>query len=284
MRKILAMSLVLVMALFFIACGGGELAPEQEIVDGAIQALDDIRTYEFEMDMALDMAAESEGETFAVTMEADYSGALDLDNQQMRLYMTMNVAMPEEETVEGAMELYLVDGTGYTMMDVPETDPAWEKEEISEADWEGVIEALMLAKPYLELLEASEVEVIGSESVQGVDCYVLQLTPDLAQLWETAGQQAALGFTEEMGWPDLSAEVLDAASPSFSVKQWVAKDTYFLMKVDIDMDLELTPEVMGMPEEEGVATIAIVMKMLAYNYNQPVSIELPPEAKEATES
>jgi outer membrane lipoprotein-sorting protein len=280
MRKILALSLVLVMALSFIACGGESLPPAQEIVDGAVQALDDIRTYEFEMDMAMDMAAESEDETFEVTIETDYSGALDLDNQQMRLYMTMNVAMPEEETVEAAMELYLIDGTGYTMMDVPEEDPVWEKEEISEADWEGVIELLMLSKPQLELLEDSEVEVIGIESVQGVDCYVLQLTPDLAQLWETAGQQAALGFTSEMGWPEFSAEVLDAASPTFSVKQWIAQDTYFLMKVDIDMDLELTPEVMGMPEEEGVATIGLVMNLLAYDYNQPVSIELPSEAEE----
>lgn len=279
-RKIMAVSLLLVIALSFIACGGGGLPPTQEIIDGAIQALDDIQAYEFEMDMAMNMAAESEGETMEMTMEADYSGALDLDNQQMRLDMDLNIKMTGEEDIEGAIELYLIDNTGYSMTDVPGVDPVWEKEEVSETDWEGIIEVMMLAEPQLELLEASEVEVIGSESVKGVDCYVLRLTPDMAQLWATAGQQAAMGFTEEMGWPSFSAEVLEQSSYDFSVKQWIAKDTYYLMKVDIDINLELTAEAMGAPEEEGVATIAIVLKMLAYNYNQPVSIELPPEAEE----
>lgn len=279
-RKILAISLLLVMALSFIACGGEGLPSAQSIVDGAVQALDDIQAYEFETDMAMDMAAESEGEKVEMTMETDYNGVLDLDNQQMRMDMALNIKITGEDEIEGAVELYLIDGTGYTMTDVPGEAPVWEKEEVSEADWEGVIEALMLAKPQLELLEASEVEVIGSESVKGVDCYVLRLTPDMEKLWEIAGQQASLGFTEEMGWPELSAEVLDKASESFSVKQWIAQDTYFLMKVDIDMNLELTAEAMGAPEgEEGVLVIAFVLKMLAYNYNQPVSIELPPEAE-----
>jgi hypothetical protein len=280
-RKILAVSLLLVMALSFIACGGETSSPAQEIVDGAVQALDDIQAYEFEMDMAMDMAAESEGEKAEMTMETDYNGALDLANQQMRMDVDINIKITGEDEIEGTIELYLVDGTGYSMTTAPGEDPVWEKEEgISETDWEGIIEMMMLAKPQIELLEASEVEVIGSESVKGVDCYVLRLTPDMEQLWETVGQQVALGFTEEMGWPVLSAEILDQAFSSLSVKQWIAQDTYFLMKVDIDMNLELTAEAMGVPEEEGVATIAVVMKMLAYNYNQPVSIELPPEAEE----
>jgi outer membrane lipoprotein-sorting protein len=283
MRKILALSLVLVMALSFVACGGGDFPPAQSIVDGAVQALDDIQAYEFEMDMAMDMSAEYEGEKLEMTMETDYSGALDLDNQQMRMDMDLNLKVTGEDEIEAAMGLYLIDGTGYSMTDSPGEDPVWEKEEgISEEDWEGVTEALMLAKPQIELLEASEVEVIGSESVKGVGCYVLRLTPDMEQLWKTVGQQVALGFTEEMGWPDFSAEVLDMAYSSFSVKQWVAQDTYFLMKVEIDINLELTAEAMGVPEEEGAVAIAVVMKMLDYNYNQPVSIELPPEAEEAT--
>lgn len=47
--------------------------------------------------------------------------------------------------------------------------------------------------------------------------------------------------------------------------------------------VELTPEAMGSPEEEGVFTMDITMSLLAYNYNQPVSIVLPPEAEEAVE-
>ena len=39
----------------------------------------------------------------------------------------------------------------------------------------------------------------------------------------------------------------------------------------------------GSPEEEGVVTMDMAVGLLVYNYNQPVSIELPPEAEEAVE-
>jgi hypothetical protein len=278
--KILIMSLVLVMVLPFTACGEGVESPSaQEIVDGATQALDDIRTYEFEMDTTLDMAGEVEGEAFEMTMGIVSSSALDLDNRQIELNMAVNVALPEEDEIGMTVEAYLIDNIGYAMMDFPGTDPTWEKEEVSEADWEEVIEVISLAESQVELLETAEVEVIGSEKVKGVDCYVLQVTPDMAQLWETVMQQATLGFGGEIGWPALTEEILDKASYSFSVKQWIAKDTYFLTKVEIDMAIELTAEAMGV--EEGEASIDSAMTMLMYNYNQPVSIELPPEAEEA---
>jgi len=47
------------------------------------------------------------------------------------------------------------------------------------------------------------------------------------------------------------------------------------------MVMELTPEAMGFPEEEGEMTMNITMTLLAYDYNKPISIELPPEAEEA---
>ena len=49
------------------------------------------------------------------------------------------------------------------------------------------------------------------------------------------------------------------------------------------MTVELTPEALGSPEEEGRITMDIVMILLTNDYNQPVSIVLPPEAEEAIE-
>jgi len=40
---------------------------------------------------------------------------------------------------------------------------------------------------------------------------------------------------------------------------------------------------MGLPGEEGMLAMDIAIAFLAYNYNQPVSIVLPPEAEEAIE-
>ena len=277
-KKILSMSLVLVMVLSFPACAGErvELSSAQEIVDGVIESLDDIRTVQFDMDMTMDMAGEAEGETFEATMVMDSSGALDLDNRQMRMDMTMYMAMPGEPDVEMAMEIYLIGDMMYMLIEVPGMGPTWMKAEMPEGSWEQMSQV----QSQVELLEAAQVEVIGSEKVRGVDCYVLQLTPDMAQLWQLAMQQAEVIETE---MPAVSEEFVKEMFRSFSVKQWIAKDTYFLTKAEIDMVVELTPEAMGLPGEEGMLAMDIAIAFLAYNYNQAVSIVLPPEAEEAIE-
>ena len=278
-KKILSMSLVLVMVLSFPACAGEgvELPSAQEIVDGVIESLDDIRTGQFDMDMTMDMAGEAEGETFESTMVMDSSGALDFDNRQMRMDLTMYMAMPGEPEVEVAMEIYLIGDMMYMSAEVPGMGLMWMKSEMPEGYWEQMSQ---VQSSQVELLEAAQVEVIGSEKVRGVDCYVLQLTPDMAQLWQLAMQQAEV---TELEMPAVSEEFVLEMFRSFSVKQWIAKDTYFLTKAEIDMAMELTPEAMGFPGEEGMLAMDIAIALLTYNYNQPVSIVLPPEAEEAIE-
>ena len=280
-KKILSISLVLVMALSLAACAKeaeeeAELPTAQEIVDGVVESLDDVGTHQFDMYMSIDATGEVEGEAVEATIEIDVSGALvDLENREMKADMTMNVAVPGEPEIDMEMEMYLIGDMMYMLVEIPGTPPTWVKSEMPEGYWEQQSQT----ESQIELLEAAQVEVIGSEKVKGVDCYVLQLTPDLEQLWQLAMQQAELAG--EM--PDVAEEFIEEMFRSFSVKQWIAKDTYFLTKGEIDMAVELTPEAMGYPEEEGVITMDIAVSFLAYDYNQPVSIELPEEAEEAIE-
>jgi len=188
--------------------------------------------------------------------------------------MTMSVAMIGEDEMEMGTEMYLIGDMVYMLMEIPEMEPMWMKSEVPEGYWEEMNQV----ESQIELLEVAQVEVIGSEMVGGIDCYVLQLTPDLERLWQIAAQQARVKEASA-----LTEELLQEMFQSFSVKQWAAKDTYFLTKVEIDMATELTPEAMGFPGEEGVITMDMAMNLLTYNYNQPVSIVLPPEAEEAVE-
>jgi len=277
-KKIVPMALVPVVVFSFTACAG--LPSAQEIIDGVIESFDNIRTYQFDMDMTQDQAGEAEGEVLEQTVTMDNSGTLDLENVQMRADLTMNVVEPEEDEVEMGVEMYIIDGMMYAMPEAPGEEPTWMKEEVPAEGWERLKEISGL-ETYKELLETAQVKVIGSEKVKGVDCYVLQLTPDMAQLWQITMGQGGIGG--EGIPPTVPEELLQEVFSDFTVKQWVAKDTYFLMKVEIDMAVESTPEVMGYLGEEGEMTIDLTMSLLAYNYNQPVSIVLPPEAEEAIE-
>ena len=280
-KKVLTVSLVLAMVLSFAACEGEakegvELPLSQEIVESVVASWADIRTYQFDMHMTMDMAGEFEDEAVETSMVTESSGMLDLENKQMKMDMTMNMVVPGEDKTETGMEMYLIGDMMYMMMDVPGMGPMWMKSETPEGTWDRMSQT----ESQIELLKTAQVNIIGSEKVSGVDCYVLQLVPDAEQLWKLAMQQAQV--SEEAMMPDVTEELLKEIFRSFSVKQWIAKDTYFLTKAEIDMTIEMTPEAMGIPEE-GVLNMDISLDLLCYNYNQPVSIVLPPEAEGAVE-
>lgn len=279
-KKILPIGLVLVTLLSFTACGE-ELPSAQEIIDGAIESADDIKSHKFDMDMSLEAAGEEEDEAVEIALVMGFSGAMDIENKEMSadINISMEMTGEDEMDMEMAMEMYLVDDVAYVMMDMPEQDPTWMKEEEAGEDWEEVTEMLTPIESHLGLLETADVSVIGSEKVEGVDCYVLQLTPDMEQLWETAMQQTEVAG---MGMPAVAEEALQEALTNFSVKQWIAKDTYFLTKSEIDMSIEMIPELMDIMGGEGMMTMDITVSFLSYDHNQPISIEVPPEALEAT--
>ena len=273
-KKILPMSLVLVVVFSFAACAGEPSA--REIVDGVIESFDNIRTYQFDLDMTMEALGEAEGEAIEHTVTMNNSGTLDLENLQMKTDLS---AGSGDEMMRAVT--YIIDGMVYTKRQAPGEEPMWTKVEMPLEVWER-LKGVSGLENYKELLKTAQVKVIGSEKVKGVDCYVLQLTPDMAELYQTAMDPVG-GVGREGMLPPVPEELLQEMFRSFSVKQWIAKDTYFLMKAEIDMAIETTPELMDYLGEEGETSIDITIMFLAYNYNQPVSIVLPPEAEEAIE-
>ena len=281
-KKILVIFLaMLVLVLAFTACAQEPSA--QEIVDSVIESGDNIKTYQFDLEMTMDMTGEAAGEAVAQTVKVSTRGKLDLDNFRMSADLTLNadVAAPAEEEIEMGVEMYIIDSQMYTRPESPGQEPVWIKEAVSAERWE-MMKGLIGLESYQDLLETAEVELTGSEKVEGVDCYVLQLTPDMAQLWQIGSEpQGGIGTGGFL--PPVPEEYLEEAFRSFSVKQWISKDTYFLVKVEIDMAMETTPEIKDYLGDEADMSIDIALSFLAQNYNQPVDIVVPPEALEATQ-
>ncbi len=272
-NRILTISLVLIMVLSFTACATEPSA--QEIIDGAIESFDDIRTYQFDLDMTMHAIGEAEGETIEHTVMMDNSGTLDLKNLQMKVDLS---AGSGDEMMR--LEQYLVDGTMYAKPQAPGEESTWMKQEASVEVWES-LSVVSGLENYKELLETAQVEVIGSENVKGVDCYILQLTPEMAELYQTAMDPVG-GIGQAGMLPPVPEEFLQEMFHSFSVKQWIAKDIYFIMKAEIDMVVDTTPELMDYLGQEGEISVDIKIIFLAYDYNQPVTIIVPQEAIEAT--
>lgn len=238
----------------------------QEIVEASIEAMAEVNT--IQMDMDLEMTITFPGEPTA-TLTYYINSAQDTVEGTMHLDVQMTISEPPE-TVQISMEMYLIGDWAYMIMDMPDIPPevvgTWFKLQIPEDALEDMWEQEDITNPQVSLLiGVSEVEFLGTETVNGVECYVLSVTPDVEKFWEFVLMQP--GMEDEVSGIDPEEIFSD-----ISFIYWIAKDTYFIAKSTADMAMTL---------EE--ATGNLVMTVLMYDINEPVTIELSPEAEAAEE-
>lgn len=278
------LAVALAVALPLVIYGGEEpAAPEEkmtaeEIRDAVVEAAGNITTVQYDMDMDMSFSGEM---TMPATMsDIVMSGIVDEVNQEMKMSMTLD--LPPEQGGPMEMEMYVVADVMYQQIPIPGMPAIWGKLELPEEYWE---EASVIGRA-IELLESAQAELLGTEGVGGTDCYLLKVEPDVEKLWEKMMQQIAMfGVVEEAMLAMSDLEEFEEMVESFSVKEWVAKDTFFLMKDETQMTMVMGPEAMNLPlgEEEFEVTMDMEVSTEYWNYNQPVSIELPAEAEEAVE-
>lgn len=256
------------------------LPSAQEIIGSVVESMSEVKAYQFESSMTMSVAGEANSESFEMTTDMTLIGAMDIENQQMAADITMEAEMPGQGNMDMGMAIYVVDGTAYMNIDFLGTGPSWLKSEITDEAWDEMSQMAEMIEPYVGLLEAAQVRVTGIEQVAGVECYVLELTPDIDQLWQLIMEQAEMTDTE---MPTPADDFVNEMFRDFSVKQWVSTDTFFVTRVVIEMSAELSPDEMGYPGEDGLLRMDILMYLLAHDYNQPVSIQLPPGAAYAVE-
>lgn len=125
------------------------------------------------------------------------------------------------------------------------------------------------------LLNLSDVELLEDEMVVGVNCSVLKIVPNAGEFWEIVINQSE-DYEE---WQDLSG-FGNQSIMNVSTTQWVAKDTGFPVKTITTMRTMTSPDT----EEEFRRTREIKHEMRFYDYNEPVSLDTPPEEPESPES
>jgi len=166
--------------------------------------------------------------------------------------------------------MYLVGDWMYMKMEMPGLPPeimgTWFKMQMTDVELGDLWEQQNIAGQQFDLLaDFTDVELLGTEMVNGVECYKLQVTPDIETLWAWAQMQEGMEGLD----PGLDPEEVIT---DFSYVLWVAKDTYFTVKTVVEMTMTVEGESMGM-----------AVTVLVFDINEPVTIELPPEAEAAEE-
>jgi len=277
---------LVILLVSLVACGDGEgeAEPAEEIADAAVAAYTGQDTYQFDMDISVEMDVTGVDETVEGTVTVDMNGAGDKVNR--RTYTNMQISTDPPTAMEGEVEMYNIGDWVYLKTSMPGEPPTWLKWEVCLPCGGG--EKLDIVGQQIDLLEDSvDVEVVDNDKVDATECYVLEVKPELEKLWEWVQEQLAL----QNQLPALDSDVEEVIS-DFVINQWIAKDTSILLKSTLDMTLTfssssssscpscgLIPALPG----ESARTYDITATVMVYDVNQPANIELPPEAEDAKE-
>lgn len=283
LKRILILSLALILSFTFAGCAQGESAETDvgQILANSAIATAEADTCKFDMNMLIDMEVVGEPQPTDMAMVADITAVVSNISQEMQMTMdmTMDIAGQAEEdmTMDMSMEVYVVGEWMYMKLDIPMLGEQWMKMRLTEELWEEQ----NLLEQQMQLLTAPvETNLMGTEEVSGTACYVVEITPNMETFSNWLSQQQAAGM-EDMDWEELDLADL---FKELSYKCWIAKDGYLLMKAEIYLLMEITPKDVEAAEGEfEKMTMDMNMEMKLYDYNQKVSIELPPEASGATE-
>jgi hypothetical protein len=261
----------------------GELSQQQleQIYNDSIMNQANLNTYKFDMDMDMLTNVTGGSEAGKMTMLTKSSGAANLASNQMQMTMEMDVSMEglgyEDSSQSLTYDVYQMADWTYMRMEIPGAGEQWVKMPTSEK----IDEQLNFVDQQLGPLESAvDIELQGYANVDGVECYVLSLVPDMEELtkWISAQQ----GAVQDIDWGDIPN--LSDIFKKLEYTCYITKDSNLLKKLVVNMQMELTPELMG---EGGDSFDRMFMNisvdMTLYDYNEPFSINLPDEAENATQ-
>jgi hypothetical protein len=288
-KVMLAISLALVLSLGLVGCKeaevvepGGAVVGEEGLTQADIdQIVTGVTTAQFDtvrmdMDMTITIEIIGGSDPGEMTVWGDGAGVVDMASREMHMAMDMSMDIPELGVQTMATETYLVGDWMYTGVEIPGLLDQWFKQEVMPGMWQ---QQNQLEQQIEFLKSAVEIKALADQTVDGTDCYVFEIVPSVEALGELLSQQSSA-----MGGMDFSQLNLADLFEEMRVKEWIAKDSYQVLKTEVYMRMQMRPEDIGAAETDfDKMVMDMNMTMRLYDYNQPVEIVLPPEALEAKE-
>ncbi|NMB86515.1 MAG: hypothetical protein A4E44_02314 [Methanosaeta sp. PtaB.Bin018] len=178
------------------------------------------------------------------------------------------------------MQGYFVNGSEYW-----KEGQNWTRFDLT--DQEAVMQDYNELSSQVELLNYSDLKIVGIERTAGEDCYKLTGTPDPMIVKAILGVQL---FASYLGSPFPLPD--DFGNDSFkfdktgllensnvSLTAWVSKETSLLRRVDIHSKLTATPSILKIEEPNFKIESSLHETTEYKNFGAPVRIELPAEAQ-----
>jgi len=230
-----------------------------QIKANALQSTESINSYNFIMTGEIGTTVGDD----SMTASFNANGAIDISNQKLKMEMSSSVP---EQPAATEIAFYIINNVLYSKTGIM-GDQQWIKTNITSLNtiWNSYDQMEMQK----QLLEVSNVQKLNDEVVDGVNCYVLQVEPDLEKYFEIMMNQLETSGSGNLSLGDIS-DIIEG----WSIKQWIAKDTNLIKKIYNQMAMSYS-----FFDQE--ITMDMEITVVFSNYNTAVTIELPEEAENA---
>jgi hypothetical protein len=273
------MLLALVLLLCCPAALGQTNSTFDELIASTLQDLvvdssANLESYRFslEMEQKIDLVNLTSGDSQKLFTRSFGYGMANMTDRALKLSMaSLTYAKGDEDNTSAiALEEYLINDTLYlkvdgnwTAMKMPGVADAWS--------------AQNTMTQQLEMFNQSHLSLIGSEMVDGVDCYMVRAEIDMSTVaHQLAGEVPSLLSIESMNYTELFRNM------RMDVNYWITKDTHLLKKTDVTEVFTMTPQSLGLPANESMEMrINAEVSMIFEGFNESVNIKLPAEAMKA---
>jgi hypothetical protein len=244
----------------------------EQITADAILASSQVSTVKMEISMTGTVEIVGGSQAGTSTMASKASSISDYINKRQMTTMDIAIDMPGKGQQQQTSRMYMVEGWMYIKVVLPGGGEQWSKMKMPDILSANQSE---LAKQADFLKTAQKVTLLGSEKVDGVDCYILQIDPDMQKIKDWLSSQNS----------GLDLSTMNSQSyKSYTFKQWISQDDFLPIKVIQDMTVEILPGANGSTGSDfEKESYSIHAEGKFYDHNKPVTIELPPEAQNARE-
>lgn len=243
------------------------------LIQNASQAVSGLKTYFLESSIsALKSIQADQSDRFTTSVASRM--ALDLSSRTMQMSNRTYVKSASGQTTGPLVQtgIYIEKDIIYVQGLFPDQPEKWSRTALNENTWQLQNQL----KHLVDLLYPSGVKLLDPETVrrgdQEIACFVLQADPDLKELWNLVMGQPGVQLPSE---PPAGYTYTDIVK-SYGMKVWISQSTGLPVKADISMSVQVDPSQVA--SLSGTVSLGINISMSFYDFNQPVTFTVPPEA------
>jgi hypothetical protein len=233
-----------------------------------------LQSYRFLLDMdqltELINLSDPAGESQRIASRSFGVGAVNMTARALKLVMA-TVILPEGDERNAtamAIDEYLINDTVYLRLDgnwtslpIPFSNDVWSQQNTIEQQ--------------AEMLNSSNVTLLGSEVVEGLDCYKLKAEIDMQSFASQLSQNNSYLPLQPINFSQLFNNA------TLEAYYWITKDMHLLKKSEVSESFVIQPQDLGLPPtgpENLEMRVQADISMIFDGFNESINVELPAEA------